>query len=117
MKTIKYTVEIDIPDDELISTSHIRDLLCEDKTLKWIRVSDPDGVDIAAVNEPLLPPPAIPDGWEQFRREAAKDILCALIDGGIAQGANSLLKVQDGLVEGAIGIADRLIEKLKEDKQ
>lgn len=80
----------------------------------------------ATANEPLLPPPAIPNAlsfkeiealeqsvknceWEQFRREAAKDILCALC---FSQPINYKEDVRQ-----AINITDELIRQLKEDKQ
>ena len=46
--------------------------------------------------------------WEAFRREAAKDILCAIISA--TNGATS------GDIAMAIEIADKLIKQLKEEK-
>ena len=47
--------------------------------------------------------------WEAFRREAAKDILCAIISTTV--GANP----KD--VTTAIGIADELVKQLKEEQK
>ena len=55
--------------------------------------------------------------WEKFRREAAKDILCAVLAGGIANGANGFDAQKEELVNVSIGMADELIKQLKEDKK
>ena len=50
--------------------------------------------------------------WEAFRRDAAKDILCAMIaNGDLGRYGSSYLVVH------AVYAADELIEQLKEDKQ
>lgn len=52
--------------------------------------------------------------WQSFRRETAKDILCALVnnnDGYHGDGENGMFAVQ------AISLADELIRRLREEKQ
>lgn len=54
--------------------------------------------------------PVLPNDWGQFRREAAKDILCALMMSG----------VQDTwriMIENAINGADELIKQLLEERK
>lgn len=53
--------------------------------------------------------------WEVFRREAAKDILCAVLAGGIANGANGFDVQKEELINASIGVADELIKQLKEE--
>lgn len=55
--------------------------------------------------------------WESFRREAAKDILCAVLAGGIANGANGFDAQKEELVNVSIGMADELIKQLREEKK
>lgn len=56
------------------------------------------------------PPKLKPDtDWEAFRREAAKDILCAMI-----HHQNSTDPIEVSI---AIDIADELIKQLKEEKK
>lgn len=55
--------------------------------------------------------------WEKFRREAAKDILCAVLAGGIANGAKSFVAHKEELVNASIGMADELIKQLREGKK
>jgi hypothetical protein len=50
------------------------------------------------------------DNEDNFRREAAKDILCALI-------ANGQIPVNADSVTPCIGLADALIRQLKEEKK
>ena len=52
--------------------------------------------------------------WQSFRAEAAKDILCATLSGGIASGASGILEMKELIVEGSIELADELIKQLKE---
>ena len=51
--------------------------------------------------------------WEKFRREAAKDILCAVLAGGIANGAKGFDAQKEELVNASIGVADELIKTLR----
>lgn len=53
--------------------------------------------------------------WEKFRREAAKDILCAALAGGIANGAKGFDAPKEELVNVSIGMADELIKQLREE--
>lgn len=55
-----------------------------------------------------------PFDWQSFRAEAAKDILCATLSGGIASGAAGILEKKELIVERSIEIADELIKQLKE---
>lgn len=55
--------------------------------------------------------------WVTFRREAAKDILCSVLAGGIANGANGFDPVKEELVNVSIGMADELIKQLKEEQK
>lgn len=48
--------------------------------------------------------------WTKFRREAAKDILCALVS--LFDGTS----VNAKLIKGSIAVADELIKQLKEGK-
>ena len=52
--------------------------------------------------------------WEKFRREATKDILCAVASGAVAAGATGITKDIDIAVRESIKIADELIKQLKE---
>lgn len=52
--------------------------------------------------------------WPSFRREAAKDILCALI-GHKDSGVGTFSFDSNAKVENAIAIADRLINRLKQE--
>jgi hypothetical protein len=52
--------------------------------------------------------------WSSFRREAAKDILCSVLAGGVANGATGFDAQSEILVSISIQIADELIAKLKE---
>ena len=55
--------------------------------------------------------------WGSFRREAAKDILCAVLAGGIANGAKGFDAQKEELVNVSIGVADELIKQLREGKE
>ena len=55
--------------------------------------------------------------WQAFRVNAAKDILCAAITGGIVRGADGFVAQKETLVNGAIAVADALIIRLKEDEK
>lgn len=55
--------------------------------------------------------------WDSFRREATKDILCAVLAGGIANGANGFDAQKEELVNVSIGMADELIKQLKEGEE
>lgn len=63
--------------------------------------------------EEIVPAKCIADtsDWEKFRREAAKDILCAMVGGGYGRGRE---KEQAKL---AMEYADELIKQLKEGKK
>ena len=51
--------------------------------------------------------------WQSFRNQAAKDILCATLSGGISSGATGFLEEKENVVKTAIKIADELIKQLK----
>ena len=51
--------------------------------------------------------------WDAFQRDAAKDILCAVLAGGIANGANGFDAQKEELVNVSIGMADELIKQLQ----
>ena len=52
--------------------------------------------------------------WDAFRRDAAKDILCAMIaNGNLGRYGSSYSE----MVEHTVYAADKLIQQLKEDKQ
>ena len=58
--------------------------------------------------------------WQSFRAEAAKDILCASLSGGIASGMIDMIAIiqeKETIVSGSIEIADELINQLKEKKK
>lgn len=55
--------------------------------------------------------------WQSFRNQAAKDILCATLSGGIASGATGLMEEKGNIVEASIEIADELIKQLKEKEE
>ena len=55
--------------------------------------------------------------WQSFRANAAKDILCAALMGGIVRGADGFVEQKETLVKGAIEVADELIRQLKEDEK
>lgn len=55
--------------------------------------------------------------WDAFRRDAAKDILCAVLAGGIANGAKGFGPQKEELVNASIGVADELIKQLQEDEK
>lgn len=50
--------------------------------------------------------------WSSFRREAAKDILCAILSG--RQHLNPVGRIGENEVSNAIFITDELIKQLKE---
>ena len=53
--------------------------------------------------------------WQAFRAEAAKDILCAILNGGTASGMIGLVAEKESIVKRAMEIADELINQLKEE--
>ena len=55
--------------------------------------------------------------WQSFRAEAAKDILCAVISGGISSGAGSIIPEKENLVNVSIEIANELVKQLKEKEE
>ena len=55
-----------------------------------------------------------PTDWSAFRREAAKDILCALL-GHKDSGVGTFSFNPNAKVESAIAIADELINRLKQE--
>ena len=55
--------------------------------------------------------------WDSFRREAAKDIVCAVLAGGIANGAKGFDAQKEELVSVSIGMADEIIKQLREGKK
>ena len=55
--------------------------------------------------------------WNHFRAEAAKDILCSVLNGGIASGATGFMNEKEDIVKGAIDVADELIKQLKEKEK
>lgn len=52
--------------------------------------------------------------WQSFRNQAAKDILCHTLSGGIAIGAAGILEKKELIVEGSIELANELVNQLKE---
>ena len=52
--------------------------------------------------------------WQTFRVEAAKDILCAVLSGGIASREYDIILKNKDLVDVSIGIANELVKRLKE---
>lgn len=52
--------------------------------------------------------------WQSFRAEAAKDILCAVLSGGIASGMIGIVPEKEIIVKASIEIADELVKQLKE---
>lgn len=67
----------------------------------------------APFEEPLQRPGDTTD-WDSFRRGAAKDILCAVLAGGIANGTKGFDAQKEELVNVTIGMADELIKQLKQ---
>ena len=55
--------------------------------------------------------------WQSFRNQAAKDILCAVISGGISSGAGSIIPEKENLVKVSIDIANELVKQLKEKEE
>ena len=55
--------------------------------------------------------------WQSFRNQAAKDILCSTLSGGIASGATGLMNQKENIVKGAIEITYELIKQLKEKEE
>lgn len=55
--------------------------------------------------------------WQSFRTEAAKDILCHTLSGGIASGEYDILLKNKDLVDISIGIANELVKRLKEKEE
>ena len=58
--------------------------------------------------------------WQFFRTEAAKDILCATLSGGIASGMIDMIAIiqeKESIVNGSIEIADELVKALKEKEE
>lgn len=53
--------------------------------------------------------------WQTFRAEATKDILCAVLNGGISSGLNGIVLEKETIVRGAIEVADELIKQLKKN--
>ena len=54
------------------------------------------------------------DYWQSFRREAAKDILCAMLSGNNTLCATG--RIGEREVSNAIMLANELIRQLKEEK-
>lgn len=55
--------------------------------------------------------------WQSFRAEVVKDILCAVISGGISSGAGSIIPEKENLVKVSIDIANELVKQLKEKEE
>lgn len=55
--------------------------------------------------------------WQSFRAEAAKDILCATLSGGIASGMIGIIPEKETIVKACIEIANELIKQLKEKEK
>ncbi len=55
--------------------------------------------------------------WQSFRNQAAKDILCAVISGGISSGAGSIIPEKENLVKVSIEIANELVKQLKKEEK
>ena len=56
-----------------------------------------------------------PTDWSSFRREAAKDILCAILKSDCGHSSLEGHEFITGSVQGAIIFADELIEQLKQE--
>ena len=58
-----------------------------------------------------------PIDWQAFRREAAKDIVCAILSAGMEQtdDNNQHFHTFESLAESAVKWADTLIAKLKQE--
>ena len=81
--------------------------VCDDRGTPY----EVDFEDIELINEDEV---GCDFDWSSFRREAAKDILCALLtgnDGYHGDGENELFTKQ------ATGLADELIKQLKEESK
>lgn len=52
--------------------------------------------------------------WQSFRAEAAKDILCVVLEKAISSGNLSSIKQYPELIHECIVISDELIKQLKE---
>jgi hypothetical protein len=66
------------------------------------------GCDVGLLEDPKTPIESNPFDWASFRNEAAKDILCSLLQGPYTRTA---------VVDESVRMADELIEKLKEEKK
>ena len=55
--------------------------------------------------------------WDSFRREAAKDLLCAVLSGGISAGAKGFIKEKEAVIQGVLEVTDELIKQLREEKK
>ena len=53
--------------------------------------------------------------WQSFRREAAKDMACAIVQSDMANGDG--VEFAHNVAKAAVMFADELIKVLKEDKQ
>lgn len=84
--------------------------VCDDRGTPY----EVDFEDIELINEKES---ADKTDWSSFRREAAKDILCAVLAGGIANGAKGFDARKEELVNASIGVADELIKQLREEKK
>jgi len=72
--------------------------------------SDLEFIDRPAPLKPIV-------DWSAFRREAAKDLLCAVLSGGISAGAKGFIKEKEEVIQGVLEVTDELIKQLKEDKK
>lgn len=55
--------------------------------------------------------------WQSFRNQAAKDILCAVLSGGITSGMVGIVPEKENLVKVSTEIADELVKQLKEKEE
>ena len=69
---------------------------------------------IPEVVNDLMNKPALPDEWELFRREAAKDAMCAMITADTNDGIYS---DPDEVAGMALLYADKLIDLLREGEE
>lgn len=56
----------------------------------------------------------VTDGWDEYRREAAKDILCAILRSNQTDDNDKPFRTFEDLAKGSVACADALIAKLKE---
>ena len=73
----------------------------------------PQGFPTIKVEPDIIEPAPFPLGftWDEYRREVAKDILCAMVGGGYGRGR------EEEQAHLAVQYADELIKALREEKK